>query len=120
LDGFRAGIYQGHAARWRGVFNREGQGPRAAAKFLGDVCGPRRAEMSGIDAYATQHCAQGFTVLALSVDELADEGKVREAANPFSFPLAMMKTAQMSGFCRIWRMPVSAVFDRTGRLVKQD
>src|SRR5258706_6571923 len=36
----------------------------------------------------------------------ADESKVCEAAKPFSFPVAMMKTAQMSGFGRIWRIPV--------------
>jgi hypothetical protein len=54
-------------------------------------------------------------VLALSVDELADEGKGREAARPYSFPVSMMKTAKLSGFGRIWRVPVSAVFDRDGR-----
>lgn len=88
--------------------------------FWATWCAPCRAEMPEIEAYYQAHHAAGLDVLALSVDELADESKVREAAKPFTFPIAMMKTARMSGFGRIWRMPVSAVFDREGRLVKQD
>jgi thiol-disulfide isomerase/thioredoxin len=88
--------------------------------FWATWCAPCRAEMPEIDAYYQAHRAAGLVVLALSVDELADETKVREAAKPFSFPVAMMKAAKLSGFGRIWRMPVSAVFDREGRLVKQD
>jgi peroxiredoxin len=76
--------------------------------------------MPEIEAYYRSHHAQGLEVLGLSVDELSDEAKVREAAKPFTFPIAMMKSARLSGFGRIWRMPVSAVIDRQGRLVKQD
>lgn len=88
--------------------------------FWATWCGPCRAEMPEIESYFRQRRPQGLEVLALSVDELADERKVREAAQPFTFPVAMMKSAQVAGFGRIWRMPVSAVIDREGRLVKQD
>ena len=76
--------------------------------------------MPEIEAYYKAHHAAGLEVLALSVDELGDEPKVREAAKPFSFRVAMMKASKLNGFGRIWRMPVSAVFDREGKLVKQD
>ena len=88
--------------------------------FWATWCGPCREEMPAIDAYYQAHRAQGLEVIALSTDELKDESKVREAAQPFSFPVAMLKTSKLSGFGRIWRMPVSAVIDREGRLVKQD
>jgi thiol-disulfide isomerase/thioredoxin len=88
--------------------------------FWATWCAPCRAEMPEIEAYYQAHRGAGLDVLALNMDELADEAKVREAAKPFGFPVAMMKTAKLSGFGRIWRMPVCALFDREGRLVKQD
>jgi thiol-disulfide isomerase/thioredoxin len=88
--------------------------------FWATWCGPCREEMPAIEAYYQAHKAQGLEVLALSVDELADEAKVREAAQPFAFRVALQKKAQLVGFTRIWRMPVSAVIDRQGRIVKQD
>jgi cytochrome c biogenesis protein CcmG, thiol:disulfide interchange protein DsbE len=88
--------------------------------FWATWCAPCRAEMPEIEAYFQRYRERGLEVLALSTDELADEAKVRDAAQPFTFPVAMLKSARLSGFGRIWRMPVSAVIDREGRLVKQD
>ena len=88
--------------------------------FRATWCGPRREEVPALDAWYRAHRDQGLEVLALSVDERTVEAKVREAARPYSFRVAMMTTAKLSGFGRIWRMPVSAVIDRQGRLVKQD
>jgi thiol-disulfide isomerase/thioredoxin len=88
--------------------------------FWATWCAPCRAEMPEIEAYYNAHREAGLEVLALSVDALADEAKVREAAKPYTFPIALMKASRLAGFGRIWRMPVSAVFDREGRLVRQD
>lgn len=104
----------------RDFTTEQARGKVLLVNFWATWCGPCRAEMPEIEAYYQQHREQGLQVLALSVDELADEAKVREAAKPFTFDVAMLKSAKISGFGRIWRMPVSAVIDRQGRLVKQD
>lgn len=88
--------------------------------FWATWCAPCRQEMPMLQAYLARHRAQGLALLALSVDELGDEAKVREAAQPFGFAVAMHKASRLQGFGRIWRLPVSAVIDREGRLVKQD
>jgi len=96
------------------------KGKVLVVNFWATWCGPCREEMPALDAWYVAMRERGVEVLALSVDELGDEAKVREAARPYAFPAAMMKAAKLSGFGRIWRMPVSAVFNRDGRLVKQD
>jgi thiol-disulfide isomerase/thioredoxin len=104
-----------------GTFSSEAQKGRVLLiNFWATWCAPCRAEMPELDAYYRAHRDAGFEMLALSVDDPADEARVRDAAKPFSFPVAMMRGAKLTGFGRIWRMPVSAVFDRRGRLVKQD
>ena len=88
--------------------------------FWATWCAPCLLEMPAIDAYHRQHRAQGFEVLALSADDPAELAKVREAARPYGFAVGFMKQARLSGFGRIWRLPVSAVIDREGRLVQRD
>lgn len=88
--------------------------------FWASWCPACRAEMPEIEACYRAHRAQGLNVLALSLDEPEDEAKAREAAKDLSFPVAMMASATLKGFDRIWRLPVSAVIDRQGHLVRQD
>jgi hypothetical protein len=57
--------------------------------------------MPPLDAWSQAQREHGVEVLALSVDELADEAKVRDAARPYAFAVAMMTTSKLTGFGRI-------------------
>ena len=96
------------------------RGKVLVVNFWATWCAPCREEMPALDAWYRAHRDEGVEVLALSTDDLGEEAQVREIAKPFAFAVAMMKRSKLTGFGRIWRMPVSAVFDRQGRLVKQD
>lgn len=79
-------------------------------------CGPCREEMPALDAYYRQHRGEGLVLLALSIDDPKDEAKVREATKGYSFEVGMAGDADMSGYGRIWRLPLSFVVDRKGLL----
>ena len=55
------------------------KGKVLVVNFWATWCGPCREEMPALDAWYLAMRARGVEVLALSVDELADEAKVREA-----------------------------------------
>lgn len=76
--------------------------------------------MPALEKFYKEHGANGFEVVAVSVEDAADEMKVRALAKDYSFPVAMIDTAKVEGFGRIWRLPLSFVIDRRGILQKGD
>lgn len=81
-------------------------------------CAPCRAEMPAFDAYYKQHGAEGLQMIAISMDDPKDEAKVREVMRNFTFPAGMMRDADIKGYGRIWRVPLTFVIDRRGILRK--
>jgi peroxiredoxin len=81
-------------------------------------CAPCRKEMPALETFYENHRAQGLEILAISVDDTADEAKVREVMRQFTFPAAMARDVQASGYGRIWRIPLTFVIDRHGILRK--
>jgi cytochrome c biogenesis protein CcmG, thiol:disulfide interchange protein DsbE len=81
-------------------------------------CVPCREEMPALDAYYRQHRDQGLVLIALSMDEPKDDAKVREMMKSYSFPVGMARDADMNGYGRIWRLPLTFVVDRKGILRK--
>jgi thiol-disulfide isomerase/thioredoxin len=79
-------------------------------------CGPCRAEMPALDAFYRAHRDQGLVVVGISADDRADAGKVRTAMRDVSYPAAMLDDTRMSGYGRLWRMPLTFVVDRNGVL----
>jgi cytochrome c biogenesis protein CcmG, thiol:disulfide interchange protein DsbE len=81
-------------------------------------CAPCREEMPALDAYYRQHRDQGLVLIALSMDDPKDDAKVREVTKTYSFPVGLARDADMPGYGRIWRLPLTFVVDRKGILSK--
>lgn len=83
-------------------------------------CAPCRAEMPALDAYFRQHRDDGLVLVAISMDDPRDEAKVRDFIKAFSFPAALARDADIKGYGRVWRLPLTFVVDRHGILRKDD
>jgi cytochrome c biogenesis protein CcmG/thiol:disulfide interchange protein DsbE len=81
-------------------------------------CAPCRQEMPALESFYEKHRAQGLELLAVSMDDPADEAKAREVMRQFSFPAAMARDTRAKGYGRIWRIPLTFVIDRKGILRK--
>jgi thiol-disulfide isomerase/thioredoxin len=88
--------------------------------FWATWCAPCRAEMPALDAYYRKHRDEGLVVLALSMDDPGSEEKVRGVMKSFSFPAALGPQSDFKGYMRIWRLPLTFVVDRSGKLAKVD
>ncbi len=81
-------------------------------------CTPCREEMPALETFYENHRKQGLEILAVSMDDLADEAKAREVMRQFTFPAAMARDIKATGYGRIWRIPLTFVIDRHGILRK--
>ena len=88
--------------------------------FWATWCAPCQEEMPALDKFYREHQRDGFVVIAISVDDTADEQKVREMARRFAFPVAMREAAKVDGFGRLWVVPLSFLIDRQQIVRKRD
>jgi peroxiredoxin len=79
-------------------------------------CGPCRAEMPALDTFYRAHRGDGLVVLGISADDRSDIDKVRAVMRAFGYPAAMARDANISGYGRLWRVPLTFVIDRNGIL----
>lgn len=84
--------------------------------FWATWCAPCRAEMPALDTFYRRYRERGFEVVAISLDEPDRADAVRKVMGDYSFPAALSANAQFKGFGRIWRVPMTFVIDRQGRL----
>jgi cytochrome c biogenesis protein CcmG/thiol:disulfide interchange protein DsbE len=84
--------------------------------FWATWCGPCRTELPLLSEYATQHAAQGLTVLGFTLDTPEDLRKVRQTAQALRFPVGLVAESTLPGYGRIWHIPVNFTIDRRGRL----
>jgi thiol-disulfide isomerase/thioredoxin len=84
--------------------------------FWATWCAPCRQEMPALEAFYRRHRERGLVMLAISLDEPGGAKAVRDVMREYSFPAALSAQARYSGFGRIWRVPMTFVVDRRGRL----
>lgn len=84
--------------------------------FWATWCAPCQEELPLLSEYAQQQAAHGLRVLAFSLDSPAQLPKVRQMSAQWSFPVGLLDSPWVPGYGRIWKLPVSFVIDRLGRL----
>src|SRR5487761_2623881 len=98
------------------IATRELLGQVVIATFWATWCVPCRDELPLLSAYAARHARVGLRVLGFSLDGPDNLQQVREVAAKLSFPVGLLGSPWAGAYGRIWRIPVSFVIDRAGRL----
>jgi cytochrome c biogenesis protein CcmG, thiol:disulfide interchange protein DsbE len=106
-----------HTLDGRSIATRDLKGQVVIATFWATWCDPCRKELPLLSAYAAAHAKQGLQVLGFSLDGPENLPKVRNEAASLSFPVGLVGSPWVGDYGRIWRIPVSFVIDRSGRLV---
>ena len=80
-------------------------------------CAPCRIEMPILDAFYRQHRGQGLAMVAISIDQGVSNRKLQDVTSKFAFPVARVDDVNMPRKDIPTALPVTRVYDRTGKLV---
>lgn len=94
------------------------KGKVVLVNFWASWCEPCREEMPIIEAYLRKNRAQGFEVLAITLDKPSDLVQAKKIMQNYSFLFADKKQMDYSGLGRIWRIPSTFIIDKQGILRK--
>ena len=95
----------------------EAAGRVTIVNYWATWCAPCREEMPVLDAFYRAHRGQGLAMLAISLDRGASNRKLREATRGFAFKIARIDKVAMPRKDIPKALPVTRIYDRTGRLV---
>lgn len=82
--------------------------------FWASWCGPCRQEMPLMDDIYSKYKDLGFTVLAVNVDENAEDAHRFLAKVPVSYPILYDPESQVSELYSVQAMPTTVMIDRDG------
>jgi peroxiredoxin len=94
----------------------EGKGEVLVINLWATWCSFCREEMPAMETYFQRHRHEGLRMIAVSMDEAAEEGEAREVMKAFSFTGGVGRLSSIKGLGRIWRLPMTFVIDRNGVL----
>lgn len=94
-----------------------GSGQVTLVHYWATWCAPCRLEMPVLDAYYRKHHDQGLAMLAVSVDQGVSTAKLRQATGRFAFQVARVDNVKLPRRDIPTALPVTRVYDRSGRLV---
>ncbi len=106
-----------HTLDGKKIATRDLIGDVVIVTFFASYCEPCLEELPLLSRYAEANAARGLHVLGFSLDGAELIADVRKVAATLSFPVGLLGSAYAGGYGRMWRMPVSFVIDRQGRLV---
>lgn len=94
----------------------EHRGDVVIVNFWATWCEPCRAELAAFRQYLDAHAGDGLALLAVSMDDPEDAAKVAAATRELPLAVAMGDHTDAAGYGRIWRLPMTFIIDRAGRL----
>jgi len=94
-----------------------GNGEVTIVHYWATWCAPCRIEMPVLDAYYRKHHGQGLAMLAISIDQGVSTAKLQRVAGEYAFPIARVADVKMPRRDIPTALPVTRVYDRSGRLV---
>lgn len=77
-------------------------------------CGPCRAEMPVLDAFAKHYAARGVVVVGLDENDPGDLGEVQNVMAAFSYPALLAESAPINDFHQPRVLPMTYVIDAQG------
>ncbi|MDA8129278.1 MAG: TlpA disulfide reductase family protein [Betaproteobacteria bacterium] len=103
-----------HTLDGRSIATRDLRGQVVVVTFWATWCSFCNEELPLLSAFAKRHAADGLQVLGFSLDD--DVAKVKDVSSRLQFPVGLLGSPWAGGYGRIWRLPVTFVIDRSGRL----
>jgi len=105
------------SARTIGGAPFESNGEVTIVHYWATWCAPCRVEMPVLDAYYRKHHGQGLAMLAVSIDQGVSVRQLEQVTASFAFPVARVDDVRMPRRDIPVALPVTRVYDRSGRLV---
>ena len=105
-----------HTLDGKTISTRDLLGQVVIVTFWATWCSPCQAELPLLSAYAKRHAGDGLQILGFSLDGSDDLRSVHKLGASFDFPVGLLGNPWAGAYGRIWRVPVSFVIDRNGRL----